>query len=194
VTEFPDFFNDWVAEYRAGKKEALPKIIAYCLEHKKDPPNWAMVAFGMAAYFGRGPWESDFGSRPKDDFEKHYRKIQKGEAVYDRVEELRKSAPVDPALFERVAREFRVSASTASALYYSSATRGAIADRDADREIDQIEAAEIGADPDRETRERWWEQNSERIQEIMDRTYRAAHEKRPRKPKRIISKKIRSKI
>jgi hypothetical protein len=135
----------------------------------------------MASFFGRGPWERDFGRRPKNTFDKHYRIIRKGEAVYDRIEELRKANPVDPALFERVAAEFGVSAGTASALYYSSATRGSVADRDADREISQIEATEIGLDPDRETRERWWEQNSERINEIIHRTYRAAHEKRPKK-------------
>jgi hypothetical protein len=184
----------WEAEYRAGKKEALPKIVAYCLVHKKDPPDWAKKAFITACYFGEGPWESDFGRRPKrKDTMKSVKQILKSEAVYDRVEELRKTSTVDPALFELVGKEFNVSAGTASALYYSPATRGAIADRDADRVIDQAMVAEIGPDADNEARVRWWEQNAERIQEITDHTYRAAHEKRPRKPKRIISKKSRRK-
>jgi hypothetical protein len=187
----PDLLKTWEAEYRAGKKETLPKIVAYCLAHKKDPPDWAKKAFIKACLLGEGPWESDFGRRPKAKII-NFRKLREREALYDRIEELRKTNPVDPALFERVAKEFKVSAGTASNIYYSSATRGAIADRAYDV-IGQLMDAEIGPDADDETRNLWWEQNAERIQEIIDSHHKAAYAKRRRNPRRIISKKSRRK-
>ena len=192
--EFEHLLQTWEREYQGGKKEVLPKIVAYCLHRKREPPAWAKSAFIKACLFGKGPWESDFGRRPKRmNFAKRLKRARRSEAPYDRVEELRKTNPVDPALFERVGKEFKVSAGTASALYYSPATRGAIADRDVDRAISQAMDNEIGPNADDRAKSLWLEQNAERIGEIVEHTYRAADEKRPRKPRRIISKKSRRK-
>jgi hypothetical protein len=192
--EFERLLQTWEREYQGGKKEVLPRIVAFCLHRKREPPAWAKSAFIKACFIGQGPWESDFGRRPKTrNFAKYLKRVRRSEALYDRVEELRKTNAVDRALFERVGKEFKVSAGTASALYYSSATRGAISDRDADRAISQAMDNEIGPNADDRAKGLWLDQNAERIGEIAEHTYRAAHEKRPRKPKRIISKKSRRK-
>jgi hypothetical protein len=184
--------------YREGEKLALPKLVAFCLAKEMKIPVWARRDFVRACLFGHGPWENDFGNRPKrKNLGKLVVRARKAEAIFDRVEELRKEYPVDAALFERVAEEFHVSAGTVSADYYSDRTRGAICDRNADREINQLMDKEIGPNwrEDSDAMGLWYERNSDRVAEIEDRWFDwYQNPPRTRKSGKPISKKSDEKI
>ena len=97
-------------------------------------------------------------------------------------------------MFERAGNEFKVSAGTASQLYYSKLVRHAVATDRMISDYRELMKSEIGPDPDEETRDAWGFRNLDRIIEIERCHHAAILKPAPRKSKRVISKKVRRKI
>jgi hypothetical protein len=188
----PDGLARLEREYLAGKKEALVVAVYYCLSEKKEAPDWVTDAFSNAVLNSSGPWEDDFGKRGKERFIKTYSKhldwLNWAERLFDWIEQRRKEKPVDTALFELAGKEFNVSAGTASVVYYSKEVRRSVVFSRASSASRQLRKNEIGLDVDTES-------YLDRLVEDIERHhYEAVFRRRPRKSKRVISKKIRSKI
>jgi hypothetical protein len=124
-------------EYDKGDKSYLMHTVFVCMAHDVTVPQWAKSAF----------WS------------RLHARAEKAEAVFDRIEELRKTMPVDPALFERVGKEFHVSEATAKAIYYDAGVRARISDRNTDREVNELMHKELGPNPDEDSKDRWWLQS-----------------------------------
>jgi hypothetical protein len=194
----PDGFALLEREYLAGKKEALVVAVLYCLSEKIEAPDWVTNNFLNAVFNGSGPWEDDFGKRGKERFIETYSKhldwLNWAERLFDWIEQRRKENPVDAALFELAGKEFNVSAGTASAVYYSKEVRRKVVLSKTNSAIRQLRKNEIGLDVDAESDDVWFTQNLDRLEDIGRRHHEAVFKRRPRKSKRVISKKIRSKI
>lgn len=108
-----------------GKKAVLLKAMHECLIMRKPLPEWLRLAFVQAyqsAYpFELKSWDAVFGKpHPKGAHLKTRKQHFKLEyPICSRVDEFAaKGENVDKGLFERIGKEFGISGTTASTIYY----------------------------------------------------------------------------
>jgi hypothetical protein len=116
------FFNDNERDYRrGGDKKALIRTIAICSRFNVKLPAWVRAAIVEAWLSPPRSWDDVFG-RPYAKGESvpaERRRRRIGVAVIGRVRELNsQNEPIGTALFEKVGKEFCVSASTIRDIYY----------------------------------------------------------------------------
>jgi hypothetical protein len=117
-------------EIEHGNKSVLLKAMHQCLIMKRPLPEWLRLAF-LQAYQSAYPyevksWDEIFGPpHPKGAHLKTRKQhFELRFPIWSRVQELAKSGEnIDKGLFEKVGKEFKVSGTTASAIYYDQRTR-----------------------------------------------------------------------
>jgi hypothetical protein len=130
--------DEYIAEYldvtkqniEGGHKEVLLKAIHKCLIMRRPLPEWLRIAF-LKAYESAYPfeiksWDEIFGPpHPKGAHLKARKQhFELSYPIWSRVQELAESGEaIDKALFEKVGREFEISGTTASAIYYDENTQ-----------------------------------------------------------------------
>ena len=113
-----------------GNKELLLKAMHECLIMKKPLPEWLRWAF-IRAYQSAYPfeiksWDEIFGPpHPKGVHLKARKQhFELSFPIWSRVQELAASGEkIDKGLFEKIGKEFAVSGTTASAIYYDERTQ-----------------------------------------------------------------------
>ena len=126
--------DKYVAEYlkiakkkiEAGNKQVLLKAMHQCLIMKKPLPEWLRLAFVQAyqsAYpFEIDSWDEIFGPpHPKGAHLKTRKQhLELRLPISSRVQELAESGKkIDKGLFEKIGKEFKISGTTASTIYYN---------------------------------------------------------------------------
>jgi hypothetical protein len=114
----------------SGNKEVLLKAMHECLIMKRPLPEWLRLAFiqaYQAAYpFEVKSWDDIFGPpHPKGaHLEARKKLFELSFPIWSRVQELAGSGDkIDKRLFEKVGKEFAVSGTTASSIYYDQRTQ-----------------------------------------------------------------------
>jgi hypothetical protein len=117
-------FPDCREEFEAGDKDALLWVLMICSQCNYRMPEWAREEFYWLYWRGaRGEfesWDDVFGKPWGPGQQRAAVTNHKGFDIWGRVRTLhtKEHAPIDNELFERVGKEFGVSRSVASRLYY----------------------------------------------------------------------------
>jgi hypothetical protein len=112
-----------------GDKSALLYAIYHCLLMKRPLPEWLPLAFlhtyEARARFEIRSWDEVFGRPvPKGmHLETEKRNAELRPLIIRRVQALRSEKPIDKPLFETVGKEFGISGTTVSEIYYDERCR-----------------------------------------------------------------------
>lgn len=128
--DLAEFLEIAKEEIEGGNKELIFKSMHECLIMGKPLPDWLRVVF-VGAYQSAYPyeinsWDEIFGTpHPKGTHliakKRHF---ELSFPIWSRVQELAASGEkIDKGLFEKIGKEFAVSGTTASAIYYDKKTQ-----------------------------------------------------------------------
>jgi len=116
--------------FKKGDKTAILKAIQQCFQMKKPVPEWLRLAFLQAYDAATGyeikSWAEVFGAvHPKGThLKKERRSLMLRGSIVGRVQELKAAGfPIDKLLFETIGKEFGLSGTTASEIYYDERTQ-----------------------------------------------------------------------
>jgi hypothetical protein len=117
-------FPDYHERFKAGDKGALLWVIMICAQADWRMPEWVREAFNELYWSGAAgefdSWDDVFGKPWGTGQKRSAITNNKGVSVWCRVQTLHdEGAPIDNNLFERAGKEFGLSRSTVSQLYYS---------------------------------------------------------------------------
>jgi len=123
----PDFSEDLAAErksFEKGDKAALLRTLWLCAAHRLPLPDWAGDAIGFACFAAWDgeieSWDDVFGKPWGDGQRRRVQTQSRSIDVWTRVRQLvgEEGAAITNDLFDRVGKEFGLSRSIVSRLYY----------------------------------------------------------------------------